>query len=83
MALPDGSYICVTMDQPLFCLICGDLFFDIVVNNEVVFREGQFLGIEGVVRFEDCGHFVFGATADPLSVAFMLEQMEADDAEEE
>lgn len=83
MALPDGSYICVTMDDPLTCAICGLNAAEIVINNEPVFREGQFLGLDGVVRFEGCGHYVFGATADPVSVAFMLNQMEDEDAEEE
>lgn len=83
MTLPNGSYICVKADEAVTCFICETEAQDLVITNEPVFREGQFLGLEGVVRFEECGHFVWGATADPVSVAFMLDKFDQDDDEEE
>lgn len=84
MTLPNGSYICVTADNPVPCVICEQVLAELVISNEPVFREGQFLGLEGIVRFESCGHYVWGATADPVIVATMLDKFDLeDDGEDE
>jgi hypothetical protein len=38
--------------------------------------DGQFLGIEGVLRFESCGHFVPGGRVEPVSLANLMDDIE-------
>ena len=76
MGLPgDGQiYVRVKMTDSVSCPECNTEDVYLAVANEAIFNdEGQFLGIEAVVRLWECGHPVDFAEADPVRVAKMLD----------
>lgn len=65
----------------VFCGQCGKGYRRLAVSNEICTGDyGGLLGIESVVRFDECGHEVPDASADPVAVAHLLNMME--DSEE-
>lgn len=79
MPLTPGDYVSLNL-PPQFCPICQTYSSNIGVSNEVVFTDNnELLGVQGVVRFEDCEHRVPNSFAHPLSVANMLENMSEED----
>jgi hypothetical protein len=78
----EDSFLPVRVEKPLMCMQCNAADDKIVIANEPIFIEGEFRGLEGIVRFAECGHLVWGATADPVSVAFMLEELDSPEVDE-
>ena len=76
MALIPGEYIGLDLPEQ-YCPICEEHYTRMGVANEVLLTDNnELLGLEGVVRFEDCGHRVPNSFAHPLSIAVMLEKLE-------
>jgi hypothetical protein len=76
VALVPGEYIVLDLPEQ-FCPICEIFSGKMGVCNEIIFTDdNEFLGVQGVVRFEDCGHRVPNSFANPWSIAGMLENME-------
>lgn len=75
MALTPGEYVLLNVPAQ-FCPICQISSNKIGAVNEVVITDNnELLGVQGVVRFEDCGHRVPNAFAHPVSIASMLDAM--------
>jgi hypothetical protein len=76
MTFEPGTAVLMRVSRHLQCPVCVIAYNRIATSLEaVVTDKGEFLGIQAVVRFEDCGHRVPNATASPSAVALMLEEM--------
>lgn len=76
MTFEPGTAVLMRVPRQIGCPACVTTSNRIATVLEAVITDkNEFLGIQAVVRFEDCGHRVPGATAQPRAIALMLEDM--------
>jgi len=78
-----GSSILLQINEPVMCSICSLVSRRVAVSLETLISDSsELLGIDGAIRFQECGHRVPNASAHPLAIANMLEAMAELDEED-
>jgi hypothetical protein len=76
--LAPGSYVPIALWVSIACPHCEFRFTRRVgaCLEPLVTPDGDFLGLEGVLRFERCGHQVPGAQFDAVALAHLMNDIE-------
>lgn len=75
--LPSGTYVPLALWVTVVCQPCDFTTRRVGASIEPAFSaDGDFLGLEGVLSFESCGHLLPGGTIDAEALAGLMDDIE-------